>query len=150
MPIRRFFAVFSVVLSWVYALLLIGIEFGQRCTMGGEGLLPSLFIGGPMIVIVTVVLWLQRPFLPLSKGVKLTLAPALAAAAAVCLLQIWNVTVLSQHPCGPDYNAFRPFMEVWDRWIPVVNLGLIAIAALVAFGPWARTVDSRYLEPKKG
>ena len=113
--------------------------------MGGEGLLPGLFIGGPVIVFVIVVFWLQRAFVSLSRGTKIGLAIPLVVAAGVCLLQIWNITVLDQHPCGADYSAFRPFMEKWDRWIPVVNLALITIASLVAFGPWKRTVDSRYL-----
>ena len=47
---------------------------------------------------------------------------------------------MSHHPCGADYDADLLFVETWDRWIPVLNLGLIAIAGLVGLGPFVRKI----------
>lgn len=123
---------------WPYAFVLAMVEYGDTCAMGGEGFLPSLFVGGPIVVLATVVLWLLRPSVPLSNNLRWALVVPLGLSALVTMSQIWNVTIMSHHPCGADYDAYLLFVETWDRWIPVLNLSLIAIAGLVGLGPFVR------------
>lgn len=132
----------AVLLFWPYAAVLAIIEFAGDCTRGGEGLLPTLFVGGPIIVFATLLVWLSRPRVPLSGALRLSLAASLAISALITLLQVWNVTLMGHHPCGADYDYYLEFAEKWDRWVPVVNLVLIAIAALTGLGPFQRKLHS--------
>ena len=136
--IRKIAMTGAVLLYWPYAGVLAIVEFGDTCTRGGEGLLPSLFVGGPIVGLATVLVWLLRPKTPLSSTLRLSLVASLAICALITLSQVWNVTLMGHHPCGSEYDYYLAFMEKWDRWIPVVSLTLIAIAALVGLGPYQR------------
>ena len=136
--IRQLILVVAVLMYWPYAAVLAYGEFAADCTRGGEGLLPSLFVGGPIVFVATVVVWLSRARLQLNSVLRLSVVASLSVAAAICLWQIWNVTIQGHHPCGADYDAFRAFVEKWDDWVPVINLGLVAIAAFISLGPYAR------------
>ncbi|MDX1507629.1 MAG: hypothetical protein R3358_05080 [Woeseiaceae bacterium] len=132
----------AVLLYWPYAALLAIVEFGESCTRAGEGLLPTLFVGGPIIVFATLLVWLSRPRVPLSAALRLSLVASLAVSALITLVQIWNVTIMGHHPCGAEYNYYVDFVEKWDRWIPVANFVLIGIAALTGLGPLQRKLHS--------
>lgn len=133
----------ALLLYWAYAAFLSYVEFGGSCAMGGEGLLPGLFIGLPIIGLAATATWLLRASVPINEAHRWIVQSALGLAIFVTIPQVLTVSVLGHHPCGAEYNAFRAFMEQWDRWIPVANLGFIAIAGLVALGPFVRTVAKR-------
>ncbi len=126
---------------WPYALILANYEFLAPCKMGGEGLLPGLFVGGPVIFGATVLVWLMREAVDLSRWMRLALIGALVAAAVVVVPQVVNTTLQGNHPCGVEFNPYNAFVEKWDRWIPVANLALIGLAAFVGLGPVVRKVD---------
>lgn len=129
----------AVLLYWPYAAVLAIVEFGgDTCTRAGEGLLPSLFVGGPIIVFATLLVWLLRPRVPLNAALRMSIVASLAIGALITLQQVWYVTLIGHHPCGAEYDYYLAFMEKWDRWIPVGNLVLIAIAALTGLGPFQR------------
>ena len=130
----------ALLLYWPYAAILSYVEFGSTCAMGGEGLLPSLFIGLPVIGLAATATWLLRASVPINEAHRWIVLSALGLAVLVTIPQVLTVTVLGHHPCGAEYNAFRAFMEQWDRWVPVANLAFIGLAGFVALGPFVRSV----------
>lgn len=148
--VRRLALAAALLLYWPYAAVLSYVEFGSTCNMGGEGLLPSLFIGLPIIGFAATATWLLRASVPINETHRWIVLSALGLAALITVPQVLTVSVLGNHPCGAEFNAFRAFMEQWDRWIPVVNLGFIGLAGFIAIGPFVRTVAKRQadaLEP---
>ena len=141
--LRRAALAGALLLYWPYAAILSYVEFGSTCAMGGEGLLPGLFVGLPVIGLAATATWLLRASVPISEAHRWIVLSALGLALLVTIPQVLTVTVLGHHPCGAEYNAFRAFMEQWDRWVPVANLGFIGLAGLVALGPFVRTVADR-------
>ncbi len=141
--IRRLALAAALLLYWPYAAVLSYVEFGGICNMGGESLLPSVFLGLPIIGIAAMATWLLRASVPINETHRWIVYSALGLAALVTVPQVLTVSVLGNHPCGAEFNAFRSFMELWDRWIPVVNLGLISFAGFIALGPFVRTVAKR-------
>ncbi len=138
---RRILLAAAIIAYWPYALILANYEFLVPCKMGGEGLLPGLFVGGPVIFGATVLVWLMREAVEVNRVLRWVLIGALAVAAIVVVPQAINTTILGNHPCGVEFNPFNAFVEKWDRWIPVANLALIGFAALVGLGPFVRRVD---------
>ena len=133
----------ALLLYWPYAAVLSYVEFGGTCAMGGEGLLPGLFIGLPVIGLAAIATWLLRASVPINDSHRSIVWSALGLAVLVTIPQVLTVTVLGHHPCGAEYNGFRSLMERWDRWVPLANLGFIGLAGLVALGPFVRTVADR-------
>lgn len=133
----------ALLLYWPYAAVLSHVEFSSTCAMGGEGLLPSLFIGLPLIGLAATAAWLLRASVPINGAHRWIVLSALGFAVFVTIPQVMTVSVLGHHPCGAEYNAFRSFMEQWDRWVPVANLGFIGLAGFIALGPFVRTVAGR-------
>ncbi len=138
--LRRLALAAALLLYWPYAAVLSYVEFGATCNMGGESLMPSLFIGLPIIGLAATATWLLRASVPISEAHRWIVFSALGFAMLITVPQVLTVSVLGNHPCGAEYNAWRSFMEVWDRWIPVVNLGFISLAGFIAVGPFVRTV----------
>ena len=138
---RKILLAAAIVAYWPYALILANYEFLAPCKMGGEGLLPGLFVGGPVIFGATVLVWLMRESVEVTRVLRWVLIGALAVAAVVVVPQVINTTIQGNHPCGAEFNPFNAFVEKWDRWIPVANLALIGLAALVGLGPFVRKVD---------
>lgn len=131
----------AVSLYGVYAFILTWAEHGVGCRAGGEGLLPTIFIGMPVIGVAMLSVWLLRASVELTTIHRWLVLGGLGVATLVTIPQLLIVSALGHHPCGPRYDAFLGFVEVWDRWIPVTNVVLIALAALVALGPWVRKLD---------
>ena len=144
--LRRLALAAALLLYWPYAAVLSYVEFGATCNMGGESLLPGLFIGLPIIGFAATATWLLRASVPINEAHRWIVFSALGFATLVTIPQVLTVSVLGNHPCGAEYNAWRSFMEAWDRWIPVVNLGFIGLAGLIAVGPFVRTVAAREAE----
>ncbi|MDJ0759966.1 MAG: hypothetical protein QNJ19_11240 [Woeseiaceae bacterium] len=141
--VRRLALAAALLLYWPYAAVLSYVEFGATCNMGGESLLPSVFIGLPIIGFAATATWLLRASVPINEAHRWIVLSALGLAALVTVPQVLTVSVLGNHPCGAEFNAFRAFMEQWDRWIPVVNLAFIGFAGFIAIGPFVRTVAER-------
>ncbi len=144
--VRQLALAAAVLLYWPYAAVLSYVEFGATCNMGGESLLPSLFIGLPIIGLAATATWLLRASVPINEAHRWIVFSALGFAMLITVPQVLTVSVLGNHPCGAEYNGWRSFMEIWDRWIPVVNLGLISLAGFIAVGPFVRTVAARKAE----
>ena len=141
--VRRAALVAALLLYWPYAAILSYVEFGSSCAMGGEGLLPTLFVGLPVIGLAATATWLLRATVPINEAHRWIVLSALGLAVLVTIPQVLTVSVLGHHPCGAEYNAFRAFMEQWDRWVPIANLGFIGVAGFIALGPFVRTVTER-------
>ncbi len=144
--LRRLSLAAALLLYWPYAAVLSYVEFGATCNMGGESLLPSLFIGLPIIGVAATATWLLRASVPINEAHRWIVFSALGLALLVTVPQVLTVSVLGNHPCGAEFNAWRSFMEQWDRWVPVINLGLIGLAGFIAIGPFVRTVAERRAE----
>ena len=141
--VRRLALAAALLLYWPYAVILSYVEYGATCNMGGEGLLPGLFVGLPVIGLAATATWLLRASVPINEAHRWIVFSALGLAMLVTVPQVLTVTVLGHHPCGAEFNGFRAFMEQWDRWVPVVNLGFIGLAGLIAVGPFIRQVADK-------
>ena len=130
----------------VYAVVLAYFEFGVSCRASGEGFLPTLFVGAPIIGVAATGVWLLRATVPMNGLYRWIVYASLGLAALVTVPQLLVSSVLGHHPCGPRYDQFLAFVEAWDRWVPVGNLLLIGIAATVALGPYVRKIATAETE----
>ena len=126
---------------WLYAFSIGYFEYAAPCLRGGEGMLPGLFFGGPILFGATVLVWLMRESISLSAAMRASLMASLAVAALVVVPQLYSVTLMGHHPCGSEFDMFNNFVERHDRLVPAVNLALIAVAAVVGLGPYVRKVE---------
>lgn len=140
-PARQVLLVGAVLMYWAYTVVLAWAEYGTPCRAGGEGFLPTVFAGLPVIGIAATGVWLLRASVPMLDAHRWAIMSAMGLALLITIPQVLVVSVMGHHPCGPRFNEFMAFTEAWDRWIPVVNIAFIAAAAMVGLGPYVRKLD---------
>ncbi|MDJ0919428.1 MAG: hypothetical protein QNJ05_16840, partial [Woeseiaceae bacterium] len=92
--LRRLALASALLLYWPYAAVLSYVEYGATCKMGGESLLPSLFIGLPIIGFAATATWLLRASVPINEAHRWIVLSALGLAALVTVPQVLTVSVL--------------------------------------------------------
>ena len=125
-------AALAVLSGWIYIGLYGLTEVSETCTMGGDGLLPGLILGGPFALISILCLWFSRRAASFSFGHLLALGICLAFGIYLVLPQTWSVSILGHHSCGPGFDAYLVYVSAWNRWVPIIHAAIILIMAAMS------------------
>ena len=134
----NFSAVGAAVLFWLYTVFLLVMEVSETCTMGGEGHLPTLMIGGPVAMFSVVLLYRSSRTENTPFDSRLALTPALAILLLYHLPQVFSVTILGHHSCGSSFDSYLEYTRSIERWIPLIFLSIVLLAGWATWRPYLR------------
>jgi hypothetical protein len=111
----------------------------DTCTKGGDGLVTGLIFATPVSALACVLIYLSSLTEGNPSWIRLAILPLALVFAVYFGNMTWQVTILGDHSCGPEYNEYLEFRSSWERAIPPYYLAIVALAAYLVVQPYRRS-----------
>ena len=126
----------AVALFWLYTILLLVMGASETCAMGGDGHLPTLLVGGPVALTAAVLAYRGGRSGSPHRASRLAMTLPLVILLAYHLPQVYSVTILGHHSCGPSYDYYLEHTQSIERWVPLFFLAIVLVVGWATWRPY--------------